>query len=155
HSLLLTSCGTDAIIEVSTEGVETWTWLAAEHGYAVTPHGHRRSIDRRNDHRLVTVPTLEQATHCNSAVPGTVAGRPAVLASLFHQGEVVAIDRRTGRREVLASGLSNPHSIRPARDGWLVSDSQASSVVVLDERFRVRRTIDGDFNWVQDALQLD
>jgi len=153
--LLVTSSGTDAIVEITPDGDLRWDWLASEHGYASAPNGHPIKTSRHRDYRFAQVDTAMQATHCNSAVLHRVDGRPVVLATLFHQGQLVAIDRATGTPEVLVRGMRNPHAIRRRPGGWVVSDSRSSAVVLLGEDFWIDAIIEDDFNWIQDALPLD
>jgi hypothetical protein len=79
------------------------------HGFEFTPGGSRRKLDKFIDYRSVQFGTLAQTTHINSAaeLPG---GR--VLASLFHQGMVIAIDRESGDWQPVLEGLDHPHSVR-------------------------------------------
>jgi hypothetical protein len=153
--LLITSSGTDAIVELTTEGDINWLWLACAHGYRRTALGTATWTRRARDYRFSMVDTLDQTTHCNSAISVNYRGRETVVATLFHQGEVIAIDKASGRHEVVFRGLRRPHSIRQTDDGWLVCDSRSGVVLLLDRHFWISRVIDHDFNWVQDALALD
>lgn len=150
--LLITSSGTDAILEVSLAGDVTWSWLATEHGYCSAPDGPARRTDRHADYRSRPIETTRQATHCNSAVAATIGGRDAIVATLFHQGEVIAIDRATGAPRTVLEGLQHPHSIRPHPGGWLVSDSRTCTVRILDHAFQHVHLVAAGFNWVQDAI---
>jgi hypothetical protein len=153
--LLVTSSGVDAILEVAMDGTLTWAWFARERGYPETERGPAAKVDKRADYRGATVSTKDQSTHCNSALPACIAGRQVILATLFHQGELVAIDRATGSHEVLVTGMGGPHSVRRRPGGgWLVSDTEAGAVVVLDDDFWVTEVIERDFNWVQDAVDI-
>jgi hypothetical protein len=152
--LLIASSGTDALIEVSLSGAKLWDWLGSEHGFDSTPSGHRVWFSRNADYRRSTISTTMQATHCNSALTHRRSGRDVVLATLFHQGKLVSIDRATGNVDTLVSGMRNPHSIRRHGDGWLVADSRSSAVVVLDADFWIESLIESDFNWVQDAVSV-
>jgi hypothetical protein len=153
--ILLSSSGVDAILYLSLSGAERWSWLATDHGFASTAHGHRRKVDRRLDFRTMGIPTANQTTHCNSACGWEHNGRPAILSTLFHQGTLVTIDWETGKVRTLVSGLNRPHSIRPCLEGWVVSDSGSGNAVLLDEEFWILDTIGDDFSWVQDSLALD
>jgi hypothetical protein len=153
-NLLLTSSGTDGILEVSSAGVPIWSWLAPEHGFDRSPNGHHVSVDRGKDHRLTEIKTISQATHCNSALRCTVQGRETVLATLFHQGQLIAIDYLTGEPRVLVRGMHHPHSIRRRAGGWVIADSRSCAVVLLSDDFWVESIIESDFNWIQDALPL-
>ncbi len=152
RGLLITSSGIDGIIEVSLDGRLLWHWLATEHGYDRTPAGYLRRVSLREDGRRRDHRTPEQTTHCNSAV-FTGPDEGAVLATLFHQGQLIRIERRTGRHEVLVSGMTRAHAVRPAPwGGWTCCDSQNGSVVVLTPDFRIQNVIEGGFDWTQDAL---
>lgn len=153
--LLITSSGTDAIVELTTEGDISWLWLACAHGYRRTALGAATWTRRGRDYRSSMVNTLDQSTHCNSAIALKYHGRETVFATLFHQGEIIAIDKASGKHEVVFRGLDRPHSIRRAGHGWLVCDSRSGAVLILDSDFWISRVIKGDFNWVQDAVALD
>lgn len=154
--LLVTSSGIDAILELAHSGEVTWAWWATEHGYTDTPSGVRRRLDPNDDFRLREFGTSSQATHINSAVPWRSAdGRDCILATLFHQGELVEIDRRTGAVKVLVDGMDRPHSPRRRNGGWVLSCSGTDSVVLLDDGFWIEGIVSESFNWVQDTIELD
>lgn len=121
EGLLMTCSASDALHRTSTG----WTW---------SPHAETR---RR-------VATLDRLVHPNSALPDG----DAVLATFFHPGQIVRI---TGQRvEVVRSGLDHPHGLRRFRDGYVVSDTGAGCVRVLDAAFRDVAVLDG-LDWAQDA----
>jgi len=152
---LVTSSGLDLVAEIDSEGNAAWTWFAGNHGFAHSQYGLRRRLDMKLDYRPILIATPDQATHCNSAIATTIAGRDVVLVALFHQGSIIAVDRLTLRHRVLVSGLGHPHSIRARAGGWIVSDSQAGAVVLLDDNFWIEEIIENDFSWVQDALETN
>jgi hypothetical protein len=152
---LLTSCGTDSVLEIARDGTLLWSWMASEDGYGRSTKGHKVRIRGDRDYRAGRIDTLDQATHPNRAVAALRNGRETVLATLFHQGELIAIDKATRKHEVLLRGMRNPHSIRPCGDGWVVCDTWTGSVVLLDSSFWITELIEGGFNWVQDALPID
>jgi hypothetical protein len=152
-NLLVVSTGIDAILEVAFEdaSVVCWDWLATEHGYTTTPAGQSRVIDRRLNYQLVVTTTPEHTTHINTALNDCP---DRILATLFHQGDLIEIDRPSKQSRVLLSGLMSPHNIRCRRDGFMVSDTRANRVLLLDHDFRVERELTGEFDWVQDAVEL-
>jgi hypothetical protein len=152
---LITSCGTDSVLEVTPEGEPLWTWLACEHGFRQTPRGQAGRIDRRHDYRDVPIDTRDQSTHCNSALATERDGQLVILATLFHQGQLIAIDRGTGNHTALVHGMRNPHSIRRRANGWIISEAGGNAVVLLDDDFWIADVIEKDFNWIQDTLPLD
>jgi hypothetical protein len=148
--LLVASSGVDAVLEVSHGGTVTWAWWAADHGYAHTPLGERRTVDRDRDHRGQDIPMLAQTTHVNSAVRhGDV-----VLASLCHQGQIVAIDPAAGAARPVVDGLRAPHSLRRDIDGLALADSGNGRALWLDHHLRVRRELTGGWEWVIDSAEV-
>ncbi len=155
NGLLVASSGTDSIIEIDYSGAQKWSWLATEHGYRDSPSGHRVRVRRDHDYRSSQISTIAQATHCNSVFPCRLDGREVVLVTLFHQGQLISVEKESGRSSVLVRGMRNPHSIRKANGGWIVSDSRSNAVIMLSEDFWIDAIIESDFNWVQDAIALD
>jgi hypothetical protein len=153
--LLITSSGTDSIVELTTQGDIGWLWRACAHGYQRTALGALTWTRRARDYRSSMVNTPDQATHCNSAISLTYHGRETVVATLFHQGEIIAIDKASGKHQVVFRGLTRPHSIRQVGDGWLACDSHSGAVLLLDSDFWISRVVEHDFNWVQDAVAID
>src|SRR5207247_659860 len=85
-----------------------WSWWATEQGLDVTPRGRQRVLDRTVDYRGVEFGTLAQTTHVNAAIE---LPDGQMLASLFHQGMLVAIDRESGRWRPVLEGLRHPHAL--------------------------------------------
>lgn len=110
-----------------------------------------RHISRTVNYQGIVSSTPEHTTHVNTAL-NDMPNR--VLATLFHQGALVEIDMVTKQCRTLLEGLKSPHNIRPRKDGYVLSDSRANKVLLLDSQFCVESEITGGFNWVQDALEL-
>lgn len=153
NNLLVTSTGVDGVIEFELTRdhslKKVWEWLATEHGFDRTPTNKIRTIDRHIDFRKMSISTPEQTTHINSCIPYK---EDKLLATLFHQGALIEIDKTNDTSRVVLDGLSSPHNIRTYRDFFLLSDTRANRVLVLDTSFRIKKSLSGDFNWVQDAL---
>src|SRR3989442_10596316 len=109
HGYLVASTGLDLLLEFNREGEILWEWWATDHGFEETPTGRHRVLDKSADYRTVQYGTLSQTTHVNSAAE-LPDGR--ILASLFHQGAVIVIDRETGPWQVVLEGLDHPHAVR-------------------------------------------
>jgi hypothetical protein len=152
---LITCSGTDSVLEVTPDGEPLWTWLACEHGFEQTPRGQCMRINRQHDYRSTLIDTRDQSTHCNSALATKQNDRDAILVTLFHQGQLIVIDKRTGEHSTLVHGMRNPHNIRRRAGGWVISEARPGAVVLLDEDFWITDVIEKDFNWLQDALPLD
>jgi len=155
RGLLLTSSGLDAVMEVDLTGDEIWSWFATDRAYPARQEQPNPRLRRQHDHRRTMIATHQQATHCNNAIQHPYQGSDAVMVTLFHQGEVIAVDRATLKHTTVLGGMDKPHSLRKALDGWLISDSRNNCVVFLDDDFWIVSVIEGGFDWVQDALVYD
>ncbi|MBO0783651.1 MAG: hypothetical protein J2P37_32975 [Ktedonobacteraceae bacterium] len=149
---VVASTGVDLIVEFNLQGEILWEWWATDHGFAHTPKGELRQLDKEADQREIKYGTLQQTTHVNS-VAELPDGR--FLATLFHQGTVVAIDRETGRWQTVLEGLDHPHSVR-ILDGqrFSVADTVHGKALLarLDgQRARVEEEVDAGTSWLQDC----
>lgn len=153
---LVASTGLDAIIEFTQDGRELWSWWATEHGFELTPTGERRVIDKTADHRGTKYGTLAQTTHVNSVVE-LPDGR--VLASLFHQGMIIAIDRERGNWQTVLEGLDHPHSIRVLSNGHItVADTgrgRGLMVKIKNGRGEIEADVSANTTWLQDCVYDD
>ena len=154
-TLLVTSTGVDGLLEFNKEGTLLWQWFAFEHGYELDQYGKKRFLDMQGiiDHRKIDHPTLHQTTHINSVMQHR-SEDDVLLATLFHQGTLVAIDKKTGVSTALVSGLSNPHSIRKSGNGYMVSDTKKGEIILLDKDFDVYDSFQTGSSWLQDATLL-
>lgn len=152
HGYLVASTGLDLLVEFNREGEVLWTWWATDHGFEFTPTGERREIDKYADHRTSRYGTLMQTTHVNAAAE-LPDGR--VLASLFHQGMVIAIDRESGAWQTVIDGLSHPHAVRVLDEQhFTVADTvrgRALLVKMNENGGRIAAEIDAGTNWLQDS----
>ena len=122
HNFLINATGTDSLLETPFEDTRhhVWDWLATEHGYNKDPTGKERIIDRKKNYQEISTTTPEHTTHINA---GWEYQRGKILATLFHQGQLVEIDKQDGTTKVLLEGLKCPHSIRPRKNGFILSDT--------------------------------
>lgn len=155
RGFLLTSTGTDSIVEVDQDGAMLYEWCALDHGYHLLKNHERRVLDRAVDQRYVVYPTTSShATHVNAAFYRDPE-ESCILATLFHQGTVIAIDRASGAATTVFAGLSAPHDLRPfPGGGWIVSDTGNNQTLLLSEDWQVRRRIVLGFDWVQSSAPL-
>lgn len=151
RGFLVTCSGTDAIVEVDLAGRTVWSWLATEHGLDRTSNGQRRVVRRWEDYTEAPPQTAQQTTHINSAEE---VGE-SIVATLFAQGAVVEIERSSGRWRRVVNGLMRPHSIRARPGGWVICDSGANGVVLLERDYSVAAIIEHGFDWPQDAMVVD
>lgn len=128
--LVVAASGIDALLLVTPDGEVSTYWSALDHGYDVLPGGGRRRLDPAADHRGVFYLTQAQTTHIN----GTTywPAHETVLATLFHQGQLVEIGP-DGRTRVLLDDLAAPHSPRIREDGLVyLADSRRGRIVEYD-----------------------
>lgn len=148
---LLACSGLDLIVEVDRSGSVVWQWWAIDHGLHTDPMGRRRMIDRSADHRGVDYGTMAQTTHVNSVLE-TADG--AVLATLFHQGWLIRIDRTTGDYERVLDGLSHPHAVRRTPDDGvsLVDTGTGRLLIAKPGTYSAFQTaVEADTDWLQDG----
>lgn len=154
-NILVTSTGTDSILEIYNNKRKKracWDWLATENGFDTTQSGAKRIINRNFDYKPITTITPEHTTHINSALND----KPnRILATLFHQGQLIEINRKTKKVNILLSDLKSPHNIRKKSNGFILSDSRSNRVLLLDDKFKIERILKAKFNWVQDAIEIN
>ncbi|MGH8887287.1 MAG: hypothetical protein ACRDYX_19405 [Egibacteraceae bacterium] len=148
--LLVANTGLDGLLLLAPQGDLLWSWLAVDHGFTHDRLGNRRWIDLDADHRDRDYPTLLQTTHLNSALEDP-NDRGLIYASLFHQGAIVRIDRRTGATMVVGAGLDHCHSIRSTDEGFVVCDTRGCRLVHYDREFRLRDVVAVEGSWLADA----
>lgn len=150
---LITSSGIDTIFEISEDGQRIlWSWCAREHGFTRDSYGVERKAEKNRDHRPWEYSTRQRTTHVNSALP---LDENTILATLFHQGIVCGIDRRTGTAKSMISGLSRPHALRWSGDRITFADTArglAYRGFFAQGSFRTELLIKIESNWLQDCL---
>lgn len=149
---LVASTGLDLLLEFNRGGEVLWSWWATDHGFELTPSGRPRIVDKTTDHRTIKYGTLSQTTHVNAAAE-LPDGR--IVASLFHQGMVIVIDRETGAWQPVLEGLDHPHAVRVLdEEHFTVADTvhgKALLARVNKAGGRVEEEIDAGTNWLQDC----
>ncbi len=157
RGLLVACSGTDAIIEIDLDGRLLYEWWAADHGFTAGPARIPHEDGRGREHRDKFYHTRYQSTHVNTAVLQDRAER-FILALLFHQGQLVRIDRARPQSQqeaqVVLDGLARPHGLEQADDGWILCSSAACELILLDGDFQVRKCIRMDAGWLQDCTML-
>jgi hypothetical protein len=157
RGVLVTSSGNDAIFELDLNGNLLWEWWATEHGYTVSPSGKERTSGRGQEHRDQYYHTRYHATHVNTAVMRDESER-YVLSLLFHQGQLIQIDRSLPEAEqhaeVLLEGLARPHTLEKFEGGWLCCNSLGKELLVLDQNLKIAARIPYDGGWIQACTRL-
>jgi len=149
---LVASTGLDLLLEFNRNGEILWSWWATDHGFELTPTGRPRVIQKTADHRTIRYGTLQQTTHINSAAE-LPDGR--FLATLFHQGMVIAIDRKTGKWQPVLEGLDHPHAVRVLdEEHFSVADTvhgRALLVRITRDGGHIEEEIQAGTSWLQDC----
>jgi hypothetical protein len=148
---LVASTGLDLLVEFNRDGDILWSWWATDHGFDLTPTGRQRIIDKTVDHRALRYGTLQQTTHVNSAAE-LPDGR--FLATLFHQGMVIVIDRETGEWQPVLEGLDHPHAVRVIdEEHFTVADTIRGRALLakINGKKRVEEEIETGTSWLQDC----
>jgi len=153
NGFLIASSGLDLVLEIDPNGKILWDWWAIDNGYEITPLNKKRRISKKIDHRKTGYPTLEQTTHINSAIFSD-KNEKKIISSLFHQGEVIEIDRTSGKSKTILRGLKQPHSIYKLERNFIVSDTNNNRIIIFEKNGKILNKIKGEFNWIQDSTQL-
>jgi hypothetical protein len=152
RGFVVASTGLDLLLEFSRDGEILWSWWATDHGFESTPTGRRRELDKSADHRTIKYGTLNQTTHLNAAAE-LPDGR--FLASLFHQGMVIVIDRESGEWQPVLEGLDHPHAVRVLDEhSFTVADTVHGRALLANingRGGRVEAEIDAGTSWLQDC----
>lgn len=152
-NLLVVSTGTDSILEIKIGGKSRllWDWFATENGFEFTATGKKRFIDRTSNYQNISTTTPEHTTHINNAI--CYDGK--IFATLFHQGKLIEIDRKSKKFNVILSGLKQPHNFRVRVNGFMICNTRANEVLLLDSKYNVTEVLRSNFDWVQDALEVE
>ncbi|HLI08042.1 MAG TPA: hypothetical protein VKV40_15855 [Ktedonobacteraceae bacterium] len=149
---LVASTGLDLLVEFDRAGKILWTWWATDHGFDLTPNGQRRIIDRDADHRTIQYGTLSQTTHVNAAAELPDGN---LLASLFHQGMVILINRKNGAWQPVLEGLDHPHAVRVLdEEHFTVADTvrgRALLARIKKDGGHIEQVVEAETNWLQDC----
>lgn len=149
RGFLVSSSGTDLIAEIDERGDLVWECFLFEHGYGDHRYRLGQSFDRAGDYNHRYLPAA-LTSHPNSAI---LVNDHVVLATLFTPGELVRIDRRSGKVTVVIGGLRRPHSIRRrAGGGYLLCDTEGGAVLLLDRELRMETRVPVEVPWIQDAV---
>ncbi len=158
--LLFTSTGLDAIFEIDFTGEIFWECWEVNHVYDTLKSGKKRNLNKSQDHRAKCYPTLAQTVHLTQAIIDP-HNNERILALLYHQGEIIEIDRTTSETRVLLSGLRKPHHVRKTLNGYLLTNTANSEILLLDRDFKTVQSIGRKLgryelsNWVQDAAMTE
>lgn len=153
NRLLVTSSGADILMELERDSWDVkWEWLAWENGInrGVNPetgeeHILMRSpekyVELKNDQDIQVIlienpseyplPTALRAAFINCA--NYDSANNEIIATLFHSGEVIKIDRFSAEYNSIIKGLTKPHGGESFEDGYLITDTAAGKVKYLEQ----------------------
>lgn len=100
---------------------------------------------------------MHQTTHVNFA-KYIDDNEKKILATLFHPGEIVKIEKDTGKIEILLKNLNHPHNVYGYSDNeYLVVDSDNNRAIVVNKTsLQIKLEFKNvDFSWIQDAVRVD
>jgi len=146
--------GIDAVIKIDINYPDKTlvSWFATDNGYSVSANGKLRYVDKNKNHQGINdYSTPEHTTHINSVLEYK---RDKLLATLFHQGELIEINVKTGKTKTILKGLKEPHNIRKASFGYIISNTNRQRIIKLNRNLKPIGEIKGSFNWIQDAIEL-
>jgi hypothetical protein len=151
---LVASTGLDMLLEFDCDGKILWSWWAIDHGLDSTPMRQQRYINKSADLRGSFFGTAKHTTHINSAVE---LGNGDILASLFHQGMVIYIERPSGQWRILLDGLDHPHSIRlHNEESFTVADTGHGRALLVkmtsNKTISIEKAIAIDTSWLADCF---
>lgn len=183
--ILIASTGLDTVLEIELDtGDVAWEWNAWDHGFnfvALTNSYLTRDPAQADlliasnadaDVRLIEdpleLPREGIATHHSPMnLNGAHYGHAdEILVTGYHRPELFEIGRDGSRKEY-DLGLANPHSFRPHDSGYMVADTGAGRLLLLDSDFEVDTIVDfsglpadadkkvGFGEWLQTVSPLD
>ncbi|MEM7163497.1 MAG: hypothetical protein AAF487_13780 [Bacteroidota bacterium] len=148
HQLLISSSGFDCLFEYDLRTKQpTWDWFAWEHysNEANDPSGNTKIyLSRTNDQfeKLISegkkaklinpnneyLPTAMRAAFINS-VSFSRQDRGKVIATLFHEGKSIVIDKESKESHDHITELSNPHGAWQLKKSDLVTSTSSGKLV--------------------------
>lgn len=160
EKMLVVSGGYDSIFEVDIKtGVAEWSWFGWDHGYnprqqdgTFLAHDRQQAEEWQRQGKKVQLVdprlygkqglvTAGRTTFPNSAYYNIYKDESTIVATLFHAGEIIEIDRKTGDVCVRLSGMNIPHSILPLGEGWLVTSTREGCFFTLSPTFQAEKRV--------------
>jgi hypothetical protein len=148
--ILVSSSGVDTLLEFDLDsGQASWEWVAWEHGlntgenpadsskhYLTRNPGEARRLEAEGKNVILitepreqTLPTALRAAFMNSAEYDQSGD---VLATLFHHGQVLRIDKTKGNWQPVISGMSKPHGGMQRDTAFVATDTGGGRVVFAE-----------------------
>ena len=179
--VLIASSGLDIILEVDYVNKEvSFEWLAWEHGYPIAhdPKTKEEVLLTRDsvqfeeymqkgqraklidDPKGEVLPTAMRAAFINS-IAYERSNPEVILATFFHEGKVLQIDRKSGHTKEVVSALKNPHGGVKIKNEYFATSTASGELVFQNENERIEVRFDGlpgkpealkNLEWLQNSM---
>ncbi|NQU84417.1 MAG: hypothetical protein HQ541_01530 [Mariniphaga sp.] len=154
--ILVSSSGLDIILEFELENGECiWEWLAWENGFdtgfdpvnnvefRLTRSKQKAKIFIENgiDYNLITnpqndhLPTAMRTAFINTA---EYDSNGDILATLFHSGSVIRINKNNLSWINIIKGLSKPHGCSTYSNTYIVTDTAHGQIIIFDSKKQIQ-----------------
>lgn len=157
NNTVIAACSnTDSLVEFNplSSKDSVWEWIATDYDeFSIDRTGKSRKIDNKiNYQKLQDFGTRNHTTHINSV---EVYDKSHVLATLFHQGCLIRINKKTKKTETIINNLINPHGVHKISTGYILSDTKNGRVVLLKNNLTVKSIFNVKSKWVQDSVEYN
>ena len=182
-NLLISSSGFDCIFEYDYQNNDLlWEWFAWENGFDLSKapldgkelritRNKKQSIawDHQNiDHLFIdkpsvqVLPTAKRTAFINS-VEYHQSNTNVVVATLFHHGNLIKIDKNTQKHQVILTDLLHPHGGIASNDFVMATSTNSGEVVIKQGKEELRyffNNIKGkpseisEMEWLQNSKRI-
>jgi hypothetical protein len=184
QNILISSSGLDCIFEFDLKTKQfVWEWFAWENGYAIGYdsilqkemyitrkedlakkwQNEGKSVLLINNPSQQSLPTAQRTAFINS-VNYHQSNEEKIIATLFHKGQLISIDKKTHSSEVILSNLVHPHGGKCSDLECMATSTNSGEVVhVLEgqEKRYFSHNISGkphalkDMEWLQNSIKIN
>jgi hypothetical protein len=181
NKILVASSGYDCVFEYDLSNLEkTFEWYAWENGLNISKHpktGDASFLTRNTNDateyaannqpyllienpETTSLPTALRSAFINS-VSYDKSNPNFFLATLFHKGAVIRVDRTTGQHEVVVSDLKTPHGGINYKSNYAATSTGSGEVVLSTDQGQKRYffgdlagkpEILGSSEWLQNSI---
>ena len=152
NRLLVTSSGADILMELERDSWDVrWEWQAWENGINrgfnpdtgeehILTRSPEKYVELKNNHDIQVIlienpsekslPTALRAAFINCANYDRTDNQ--IIATLFHSGEVIKIDKKSTDYTPIIKDLTKPHGGSTFKDGYMTTDTAAGKVKYLE-----------------------
>lgn len=183
HKVLIASSGLDIIFEIDYMTKEvSFEWLAWEHGYAVAhdpktkeevfltrdPLKFEDYMQKGHSAKLIdhpegkVLPTAMRAAFINS-IAYDPQNPDVILATFFHEGKVMEINRQNGMSSEVVTGLKNPHGGVKFDESYFATSTASGALIFQNQKERTAYDFQslsgkpealGALEWLQNSMPV-